>query len=136
MIAVVIILIGSSALIYIILTGTPETSSSETTSGNTSPAYIITFMYGANPVPPGQNQSITIRITQGSYAIPDVSGALYVVAPNHTYYQTFGYTTDADGEASFNFATTNATAGTYSVFATILSLGEVLQNTSSSFKVG
>ena len=132
----IIILIVSSAAVYFLFEGVSGNNASETTSGTMMETYAIAFHCGANPVVAGQNQSITIQITQGSYAIPDVSGALYVVAPNHTYYQTFGYTTDADGEASFNFATTNATAGTYNVFATILSLGEVLENTSSSFKVG
>ena len=138
-VAIAIILVGTSVFVYI---GLPINNAVDTNSIVSAPpetatlAYIITFAYSVNPIFAGQNETIGIDITQGSFQVPDVSGGLYVNSPNQTYYQNFGFTTDANGEASFTFPLArNATAGTYSVFAVIESLGELIQNTSSSFEV-
>lgn len=143
-VAISIILAGASILIYI---GLPINSGGSTTNSivsappeTASLAYVITFTYAADQILAGQNQTITIQITQGAYQVADISGGLYVVSPaqssNQTYYQNFGYTTDANGEASFTFPiASNATPGTYDVYATIASMGEFIQNTSSSFEV-
>ena len=137
-VGIVVIVILSSIFIYIGLPAAETTENSVVTAPpeTASLAYVTTFAYGANPILAGQNQTITIEITQGSYQIADVSGGLFVTFPNGSYYQTFGYTTDSNGEASFNFfIAPNTTPGTFNVFATIVSLGELIQNTSSSFEV-
>lgn len=141
-VAIAIILAGASIFIYLglpINSGGSATNSIVSASPETGTlAYVITFAYAADQILAGQNQTITIQITQGAYQVADVSGGLYVMSPesNQTYYQNFGYTTDANGEASFTFPIAqNATLGTYDVYATIASLGELIQNTSSSFEV-
>jgi hypothetical protein len=140
LVAIVIILVGT--VIYVSI-GFPSSSIATPTSSivpvppeTGSLGYVVNFYYEANPILSGQTQWINITITQGAYQVASVPGELYVNAPNQTFYQNFGFNTDAGGSADFTFAIAqNATAGTYNVFVIIGSLSEVIQNVSSSFVV-
>ena len=67
MVAIAVILVGTSVFVYI---GLPINNAVETNSIVSAPpetaslGYIITFAYSANPIFAGQNETIGIEITQ------------------------------------------------------------------------
>ena len=141
MVAIIIILAGALIFVYEELPRGPvvTTTTSSTVSGpiETSHMYVISFSYNQTTIHAGQNQTIGLKITQGSSQVDAVPGSLQVNSPFQKNYQNFLFTTNASGAASFTFhIANNATTGRYVVIASIFSQGGgTVQNASSSFQV-
>ncbi len=141
MVGIIVILAGALIFVYENPRGSVGTTTTvdSTASGPTltSQMYVISFSYNQTTIHTGQNQTIGLKITQGSNPVPDVQGSLQVNSPFQKNYQNFVFTTDPSGGASFTFhIADNATTGSYQVLALIVSQGGgIVQNASSSFEV-